>query len=68
MTVVDFLMENEIFSSKGEARRAILQQSIKLNGIRVENIEELIPSDVITISRGKRIYLKSTDGKFNLID
>ena len=54
--------ESELFESKGEIRRLILQGAIKVDGLKVDSVEHAIiftddKKDFI-IKAGKKIFLK----------
>lgn len=57
--IIDFLVENKLASSKSEARRLIEQNGVKLNDIKISNIEaeeKLKSGDIIQV--GKRRFAK----------
>jgi len=58
--LVDLLVDNDLASSKGEARRLIEQGGIRVNGEKViaTNAEVTVPSDGILIQVGKRNFLR----------
>jgi len=61
-TILNILHESELFESKGEIRRLILQGAIKVDGLKVDSVEhEIIFTDVkkeFIIKAGKKIFLK----------
>jgi tyrosyl-tRNA synthetase len=58
--LVDLLVENQLASSRGEARRLIEQGGVKVDGekITVTNKEIPIPPEGILIQVGKRNFLR----------
>ena len=59
ITLIDFLSKNKILSSKGEARRAIKNKGLKLNGLMVNDDKKIINIDdfknnLLKISYGKK--------------
>ena len=61
-TILNILHESELFESKGEIRRLILQGAIKVDGLKVDSVEHAIiftddKKDFI-IKAGKKIFLK----------
>ena len=62
-TILNILHESELFESKGEIRRLILQGAIKVDGLKADSVEhEIIFTDgekkEFTIKAGKKIFLK----------
>ena len=60
MNIINLLMEVKLVGSKGEARRLIAQNGIKVDGKIVEdaNLEIKISKDGVLIQRGKRQFVK----------
>ncbi len=58
--LVELLVENEMASSKGDARRLIEQGGVKINGEKATsaNADIEIPSDGVLIQVGKRKFLR----------
>lgn len=56
-TIVDVLVETELVSSRGEARRMLEQGAIKVNGNAVNAIETVVASGDI-VQRGKRQFVR----------
>lgn len=63
-SILNILAATELFQSKGEIRRLILQGAVKLNGTRVEDPEHImVPSDALNdqiIKAGKKIFIRIT--------
>ncbi len=60
-TIVDVLVESGLVKSKSEARRAISQGSIKVNGKKISESEinsPLVISEKTIIQKGKRYFLE----------
>jgi tyrosyl-tRNA synthetase len=55
----DYLVENQMVSSRSEARRLIKQGAVYINGKRVTDADYTFPKDTI-IKVGKRRYIQST--------
>jgi tyrosyl-tRNA synthetase len=55
----DYLVENNLAKSKGEAKRLIEQGAVYVNGERVKDINWQVTKDVV-IRVGSRRYIKST--------
>ena len=55
----DYLVENNLAKSKGEAKRLIEQGAVYVNGERVKDIDWQVTKDVV-IRVGSRRYIKST--------
>jgi tyrosyl-tRNA synthetase len=59
MNIIDLLMEVGLVSSKGEARRLIQQNGIKINGEPVKDVElEVDLKEEKLLQRGKRQFVK----------
>jgi tyrosyl-tRNA synthetase len=59
VNIVDFLVQSDIVSSKSEARRAIEQGGIQLDGIKITDKDFMVnPTDSIMIQKGKKTFLK----------
>jgi tyrosyl-tRNA synthetase len=60
MNIVDLLVESKLASSKGEARRLLAQNGIKVDGEVVNDIEQAveIKPEGTLIQRGKRQFIK----------
>ena len=57
--LIDFLLEQDLVSSKGECKRLIKQSGIKIDDIPLNDIHyEIIPGSGITIKVGKRKFIK----------
>ena len=60
MQILDLLVNDKIFKSKGEARRAINERGIKINDQVVDDEKKIISSndfnddDILKISYGKK--------------
>ena len=65
----EILIKNNIFFSRGEMRRAIAQNAVSINGVKVEDIEQEfeIGTDV-AIQKGRRKFLNSQEWFSNEID
>ena len=61
-TILNILHESELFESKGEIRRLILQGAIKVDGLKVDSVEHKIifteMKEEFIIKAGKKIFLK----------
>ncbi len=57
--LIDMLFENNLVTSRSEARRLIVQGAVYLDGRKVSDVYEVVPRDSI-VKVGKRRYLKST--------
>ncbi len=60
-TIIDILVESKLVGSKSEARRAILQGSVKINGEKVSQSEinsPIIISQKTILQKGKRYFLE----------
>ena len=60
-TIVDVLVESKLVKSKSEARRAISQGSIKVNGKKISESESDSPLDIsekTIVQKGKRYFLE----------
>ncbi|MBI2831682.1 MAG: tyrosine--tRNA ligase [Chloroflexi bacterium] len=57
--IQDYLVENNLAKSKGEAKRLILQGAVDAGGQRIIDANWIVPKDVI-IRVGKRRYVRST--------
>jgi tyrosyl-tRNA synthetase len=55
----DYLVENQLAKSRGEAKRLIAQGAVDVNGEKVTDARQIVPKDSI-IKVGKRGYIKST--------
>jgi len=64
-SVLNILAATDLFQSKGEIRRLILQGAVKLNGTRVEDPECIMtPNDALSdqiIKAGKKIFIRITE-------
>ena len=60
MNILELLIKINLASSKGEARRLILQNGIKVNGNIISDVyqEIKISKDGVLIQRGKRQFVK----------
>ena len=63
ISLIDFLSINRIMSSKSEARRAILNNGLKINDKLVEDIKRTLKSEdfeekILKISYGKKKHFK----------
>ena len=62
MNIVDFLVNTGICSSKREAREFVSNNSITINGEKINNIESIIDSSIaiedkyLVVRRGKKKY------------
>ena len=54
-TILNILHESELFESKGEIRRLILQGAIKVDGLKVDSVEH----EIIFTDDEERVYNKS---------
>lgn len=63
INIIDLLVKMDIASSKGEARRLILQGGISVDGRKIESIDVSIGKDMLKagciIKKGKKIYKKA---------
>ena len=57
--LIDMLFENNLVTSRSEARRLIVQGAVYVDGRKVSDVYEVVPRDSI-VKVGKRRYLKST--------
>ncbi len=60
-TIIDVLVESKLAKSKSEARRAISQGSIKVNGKKISDSEIESPLDIsekTIVQKGKRYFLE----------
>ncbi len=59
--IIDLLVNTNLVASKGEAKRLVEQEGVKIDGEKVSNIQaeiEVSPSKEFTIQVGKRKFLK----------
>lgn len=61
--VIDILMLTEIFESKSEARRLILQNGVSINGEKVSSIDleitlDMLQDNTLLIQKGKKNFIK----------
>lgn len=56
--IVDILVQANLASSKGEARRLIEQGGVKINGEKISNINHEVGLEEILVQVGKRKFLK----------
>ena len=59
ISILDFITDHQILSSKSEARRAIANKGFKINGVLVDNDKKVIKSkdfekNVMKLSFGKK--------------
>ena len=59
-TILNILHESELFESKGEIRRLILQGAIKVDGLKVDSVEH----EIIFTDDEERVYNKSRKKDF----
>ena len=63
INIIDLLTKMDLASSKGEARRLILQGGISVNSKKVENIEfnieKKLLKDGCTVKKGKKVFKKA---------
>lgn len=63
LDLISIATQNEIYSSKGEARRAIQQNAVSVNKVKVKSVEqplsdfELLQNRFILVSKGKKNHL-----------
>lgn len=57
MTIVDALVEGQLVTSKGDARRQIEQGGVKINGEVVKEVSTLVEAGQV-IQKGKRFFVK----------
>lgn len=63
LDLISIATQNEIYSSKGEARRAIQQNAVSVNKVKVKAVEqplsdfELLQNRFILVSKGKKNHL-----------
>ena len=55
--IVDILVDDKLASSRSDAKRIITQGGVRINGKRVENIDEIVDSEAV-ISVGSRKFIK----------
>lgn len=55
--IVDILVDDKLTSSRSEAKRLIAQGGVRVNGKKVENIDEIVDSEAI-INVGPRKFIK----------
>ncbi len=59
INIVDFLVQSDIVPSKSEARRAIEQGGIQLDGVKITDKDFMVtPTESIMIQKGKKTFLK----------
>ena len=59
VNIVDFLVQSDIVPSKSEARRAIEQGGIQLDGVKITDKDFIVtPAESIMIQKGKKTFLK----------
>lgn len=58
VNVCDLLVDVEICSSKGEARRLIAQQGISIDGVKISDDKLMLQAEKVIVSKGKKIHLK----------
>lgn len=68
MTALEILMNNNIYSTRGETRRAIQQNAVKINGVKIENAEDIILDEVRVIQSGRRKFLDGVEWMSQEID
>lgn len=61
--LLDILTNNEVFKSKGEGRRLIMQGGVSVNDVKLEDPKKLIEEsdfkdDMILVKRGKKKFYK----------
>ena len=61
--LLDVLTNNEVFKSKGEGRRLIMQGGVSVNDVKLEDPKKLIEEsdfkdDMILVKRGKKKFYK----------
>ena len=56
--LIDMLLENNLVTSRNEARRLIVQGAVYVDGRKVSDVYEVVPMNSI-VKVGKRRYLKS---------
>ncbi|ARK32767.1 tyrosine--tRNA ligase [Halalkalibacter krulwichiae] len=57
--VIDLLLELQLLSSKGEARRMVENQGVKINGVKVEKVTMTVSiTEGIIVQVGKRKFVK----------
>jgi len=57
--LIDMLFENNLVTSRSEARRLIVQGAVYVDGRKVSDVYEVVPRDSV-VKVGKRRYIKST--------
>jgi tyrosyl-tRNA synthetase len=63
VNLVDFLVQSDIVPSKSEARRAIEQGGIQLDGVKITDKDFIVqPAESILIQKGKKNFLKVVAG------
>jgi tyrosyl-tRNA synthetase len=62
INVINLLIKTELVKTTSEARRLIAQGGLKIDGKKIENIDEIIEikDDGAMIQKGKKIFLKVT--------
>lgn len=63
MKVIDVIVDGVIFHSRGEARRAIQQNAVSINGFKIKDAEEECDPTIETLSKGKRNFIYK-EGEF----
>lgn len=59
VNIVDFLVQTDLFPSKSEARRAIDQGGLQIDGVKVTDQNLIIqPTESIMLQKGKKTFLK----------
>jgi tyrosyl-tRNA synthetase len=59
MPALDFAMLTGLFSSKSEARRAIEQGGLSIDGLRVPDVDTVVlPAPELLVQKGKKTFLK----------
>ncbi len=56
--IIDVLVKTKLCASKSEAKRAVEQSSIKVDGQTVSNIHEIIRPGQTTLQRGRRNFMR----------
>lgn len=62
--LIDVLVKEQIFASKGEAKRLLSQNGFSVNGVKVTDIETLLTEELFSdgsmlIKKGKKNYFKA---------
>ncbi len=60
VNIIDLLVETGMSKSKSEARRAIHERSVRINGKEINNVDFLVEIGDAVLQRGKRKFIRLT--------